>query len=955
MKKFRIFAILGLIMCAMLALATACGKEALSAPVGYKVDEKNRLTWLEVENARSYVVEITNADSGEKQETPSNKESISLAKLEEGDYEIRIKAIPGEIRGKSEFKESEWSSILYFHKDFENGCIYKLVGNSEYIVEDAGTAKGAITVPKVYRNKPVTAIADSAFRNSDIESIVISDTVKSIGEKAFWSCAQLTSVTIPSSVETIGASAFQSCYSLQSVEIPGSIETINKDTFIYCRELKKVVIHEGVKTICETAFWRCYALTDLQIANSVTTIEKLAFSEATALTSLKLGTDLETIGESAFLGCTGLENITFATESNLKTISDKAFQRCEKLEVVNFPEGLETIGLNAFYNSTALHTVTIPSTVVSVGASAFNATQLYKTASENDETYIYADKWLIAVHASKKATLMEVTDKAIKEDCVGIAAQVFMNLPELRTVTLPKSVKYIGEHAFYACQTLNKFVSPKDGVTHIAPSAFAYCIRLSNVKLGEGLKVIERYAFLDCKLLDNSMLANTSIIPDSVEKIGTYAFKGTKLWETPGEDGIIYAGNWVVGFSVTIDSLTSQTVVLKEGTRGIGDYAFYENAFISGISGLTQVEHIGYGAFYKCINLTSVTLNRNLKKIEDYTFYGCTRLVEVEMPRSLQSIGRSAFYKCQWLDSIDLSKSKVETIGDYAFYECINLKSVNLGEDLTSLGARSFASCQSLQEITLPDSLKSIATRAFYKCEGLKSINFGSGVEMIEQQAFQGCSGLTEIVFPDNIKTIGVRAFKDCTQVAQIIFGNGVESIEKYAFYNLESLKSLVLPDTLQNIGDSAFKGAKALKSVVVSSGVEEIGKYVFHGCDKLTLYTDAKAEQEGWSKSWNSARRPIVYGCNLSEDGTYVVSVELDEASIAYHSGKVITAPQREGYYCIGWATTPNATEAMYKVEELADCPKQTLLYAVWKEGVEVEEDVENDAEDSVEGEVEA
>ena len=954
MKKFRIFVILGLIMCAMLVLTTACGKEALSAPVGYKVDETNKLTWLEVENARSYVVEITNADSGEKKQESSNKESISLARLSEGDYEIRIKAIPGEIRGKSKYKESKWSSILYFHKDFENGCIYKLVGNSEYTVEDVGTAKGDITMPSVYRGKPVTAIADSAFRSSDIESIVISDTVRSIGEKAFWSCSQLTSVVIPSSVETIGASAFQSCYALQSVEIPGSVETINEDTFIYCRGLKKVVIHEGVKAIGETAFWRCYNLTELKIADSVTTIGELAFSEATSLTSLSLGAGLETIGDSAFLGCTALESVAFASQGNLKTIRDKAFQRCEKLEIVNLPEGLETIGLNAFYNSSALHTVTIPSTVTSVGAAAFQGTQLYKSAVQNDDTYIYADKWLIAIHTNKKATLMEVTDTAIKNDCVGIAAQVFRDLPELKAVTLPASIKYICEDAFFACPKLNKFVSPKDGVTHIFPYAFAYCQTLSNIKLGEGLKVIDRYAFFDCKLLDNSTFENSSIIPKSVEKIGTNAFKGTKLWENPGSDGVIYAGNWVVGMVATNNS--DQTVVLKDGTIGIGDYAFYENSFISGISGLAQVQHIGYGAFYKCSNLTSVTLNNNLKKIEDYTFYGCTRLVEVEMPRNLQSIGRSAFYKCQWLDSVDLSKSKVQTIGEYAFFSCINLKSVNLGEHLTSLGARSFALCESLQEITLPDSLKVVSTRAFYKCKALSSIQFGAGVENIEQQAFQGCTDLTEIVLPDNIKTIGVRAFKDCTQVEKIVFGNGVETIEKYAFYNLSSLKSLVISDCIQRVGEFAFKGATSLQSAVIHSDVDEIGKYVFHGCTNLTIYTDAQTEQDGWIKGWNSTYRPIVYGCTLSEDGTYVVSVEYNEDTIAYQNGKVLTAPQREGYYCIGWSTDPNATEAMYAVEELANCPKQTVLYAVWKEGVEVEEEIENSTEDeSAESEAQA
>ena len=952
MKKFRIFAILGLIICAMLALATSCGKEALSTPVGYKVDESNKLTWLEVENARSYVVEITNADSGEKKETPSNKESISLAKLEEGDYEIRIKAIPGEIRGKSEYKESEWSSILYFHKDFENGCVYKLAGNGEYVVEDAGTAKGAITVPSVYRGKPVTAIADNAFRNSDIESIVISNTVKSIGEKAFWSCTELTSVTIPSSVESIGESAFQSCYSLQSVEIPGSIETINKNTFIYCRELKKVVIHEGVKVIDESAFYRCYSIAELEIANSVTKIGSRAFSEATALISLTLGTDLEMIDVEAFMGCTGLESITFATESMLKTIGDYAFQRCEKVEVVNFPQGLEAIGVNAFYNSKALHTVTIPSTVVTVGAKAFHATQLYRTAVENNDKYIYADKWLIGVHEDVQATLTDVKEVDIKEDCVGISEQTFKYFPELKTVTLPTSVKYIGEYAFYACPKLNKFVSPKGGVTHIAPYAFAYCEILSNIRLGEGLQVIDRYAFYGCKQLNNSTLENSSIIPKSVEKIGTNAFKDTMLWENPGSDGVIYAGDWVVGMSRT--SLSGSTISLKEGTRGIADYAFYKDPLIRGVSGLSKVEHIGYGAFYNCTNLTSVTLNNNLKKIEDYTFYGCMLLVEVEMPRALESSGRSAFYKCGWLDSVDLSKSKVKAIGEYAFYECINLKSVDLGKYLETLGARSFASCESLREVTLPDTLEVIPTRAFYKCTALTDIQFGTGVTTIEQQAFQG-TGLKEIVLPDNITTVGARAFKDCTQVEEIVFGSGIKTINEYAFYNLTSLKSLVLPASIQNVGDFAFKGATSLKSVVVSSEVKEIGKYVFHGCAELTIYTDAQAEQEGWNKSWNSARRPIVYGCTLSEDKTYVVSVELDEDSIAYYNGKVITAPQREGYHCIGWSTNPNATEATYPVEELVNCPKETVLYAVWAEGDEVEEEEESGVEEGAEGETQA
>ena len=87
---------------------------------------------------------------------------------------------------------------------------------------------------------------------------------------------------------------------------------------------------------------------------------------------------------------------------------------------------------------------------------------------------------------------------------------------------------------------------------------------LSQILFGEGLKKIGAYAFYGCSLLDNSALAGSSIIPDSVTSIGTYAFKNTALWKKPTSSGVVYAGNWEVGYK----HMRPRNEVLNADTAG---------------------------------------------------------------------------------------------------------------------------------------------------------------------------------------------------------------------------------------------------------------------------------------------------------------------------------------------------------------------------------------------------
>ena len=954
MKKLKIFTLLGILTVGFVVGGfAACNKGDLAAPTDFDVDLENLLTWSDVEDARSYQIEIKNVATGETIESSAKREYVSLAELAVGDYEIRIKSIGGK-----EGEESEWSETYYFHRAYETGCLYRLINNSEYEITAKGSASGVVTIEDIYRGKPVTSIADSAFRKCwGMEELIIGNNVRSIGESAFLHCKDLKSVVIPESVVSIGISAFQNCSALTSVNIPESIVELPDYTFAYCKSLAEISLHNKLTTIGEAAFLECGALTEVTIPDSVKEIKTYAFDSAVSMTTLNLGSGVETIAEHAFSNCAALKNINFAQESSLEVIGQRAFSDAISLESVVFPEGLTELGYASFYGTEKLNDIDLPDTLMHLSAFAFTGSKLYKDTWASGVDYVYIDDWLIACSNKVKglnaegkseegdeivglkelldseASITDPTTQAtLREGTVGIADEAFFGSVDLMRVALPASIRAIGDYAFFRCPNLRGINTNKTQL--IGKYAFSESKGLTQVDLGRGLKTIDSYAFYNCAGLDNNQLK--SIIPDTVEKIGTFAFKNTKLWGTPDESGLVYAGDWVVGFN----GKNPGAVTLKKDiygkdskTRGIADYAFYQCATLQSISGLSDVQYIGRAAFYECSSLGLVTLGRAVKKIEDYTFYKCSSLSNVTLLGGITEIGRSAFYKCENLSGIDLSRCDVEKIGLYAFYGCKNLRTVDLGKDLHTLENNAFYKCTSLQEVTIPDTLTQIGDRVFYKCESLERVQIGENVESIGKYAFQGCTSLKELTLPDSVKTLDKNAFYKCSSLERITFGAGIEKISDYAFFGAENLYSVSIPSGV-TIGKYAFKGANALTSLVLSKDVKSIGDHAFYGCKQMTIYTDAtSAEEAGWSNRFNSSYRPVVWGCVLSEDKTYVVSVTIGENTLSNVQAKLgFKAPEKDNgaQRAIGWATTEGG-EVVYAIDDIVNVPVGTTLYPVW------------------------
>lgn len=181
----------------------------------------------------------------------------------------------------SSAKESDWSEVVSFHKNYETGCVYTLINNNtEYAITSAGTCTDSFTIEDVYRGKPVTEIANSAFRASKVKNIVVGNNVRSIGDEAFYNCPDLETIVIPESVTYIGSGAFSSCLSLKEITFPENVVSVGANTFSYCRALEKVVLGDSVTQIGEAAFVGCNSLKSIDLPESLLVIYNHAFPSA---------------------------------------------------------------------------------------------------------------------------------------------------------------------------------------------------------------------------------------------------------------------------------------------------------------------------------------------------------------------------------------------------------------------------------------------------------------------------------------------------------------------------------------------------------------------------------------------------------------------------------------------------------------------------------------------------
>ena len=148
-------------------------------------------------------------------------------------------------------------------------------------------------------------------------NVFISNNVTSIEKEAFGLCKSLRSIVIPDSVISIGVGAFSRCTQLASATISNKVKIIEKNTFKKCEKLSAIVIPDSVTSIGEEAFRDCLNLASVTLGNSVENIGELAFAFLSEdLTSIKIPRSIKSIGKEAFY-CTYLDQVTIPDGTEL--------------------------------------------------------------------------------------------------------------------------------------------------------------------------------------------------------------------------------------------------------------------------------------------------------------------------------------------------------------------------------------------------------------------------------------------------------------------------------------------------------------------------------------------------------------------------------------------------------------------------------------------------------------
>ena len=439
--------------------------------------------------------------------------------------------------------------------------------------------------------------------------------------------------------------------------------------------------------------------------------------------------------------------------------------------------------------------------------------------------------------------------------------------------------------------------SPKEKRNVIIPG-FCDGIPVTEIKRGAFERVVdeptdsdyaEYYAQIVSLSIPETVTKLYTILPSSLEKITVsennpmYSSVNGALYSKDKKTLICYP-----------HGMAGETVIVPEGTRSIGENAFYGCQEISYLVLPSTLETIGKSSFEGCTHLLSISLPENLELIEENAFNYCYKLVEVINKSSLElEIGTKAngsvakyalcvhnadsliektddgyafikdtatdmYYLLAYNGADDaLILPKDSKFGRYKIYQYSfvgneDIREIVFSRDVTEVGKNAFVDCYNLKKVEINDleayfktKLESYSSSPFYSGSAGFFVNgvlqteliTPIGITEINDYAFYNCSSIERLVITDNVISVGEQAFMFNYNLTQLITGSGLKIIKNGAF-RFCSLPSVVLEQGIEQIGENAFSQNFDLEIVVLPDGVTEIGRGAFFNCPELKSVT---------------------------------------------------------------------------------------------------------------------
>ncbi len=782
------------------------------------------------------------------------------------------------IKTKPLYTDEEYFSI------YDDGRISfnKYYGDEKHII-----------VPPQIDGITVTTVDTYGFYGSDIESVVLPDTVTEIGKWAFRQCPNLKEIVIPDNVTVIRAEAFKGCSSLTKITFGLNLDTIESLAFKDCPNIKQIIwnsknasnIHSGVfSTLGVTE-----AGVEVSFGDTVENISLNVFggyssgSLSPYVTKITLGNSVKTIGYRAFANCTLVEELILP--DSLESIDD-SFGSMASLKELSIPRGTVINGSYPFSGLLSLEKIYINSPMkdstlnkyifgTATGQNSPNGFSIYfgDLVEKIPDYMIYKNPYLKSVHISDS---VKAIGASAFEECVSlkeivggknistIGDSAFASCKMLTDISVFKSLENVGIKGFYLCESVET-IPFSEKLVSIGESAFEGCVKIPKIVLGPELTSIGYRAFANCKMVTSVLFSSSKlddsatgraifyclgadadgtrvVIGENIKRIPQCLFNGSKD-DTPSTLGL--------------NNITS--VHIGSNTEHIGDLAFYGCWKIKSISGGQNVKTIGKSVFSHCESLERLDTFTSIEEIGNYAFMYASSLKHVEFSPKLKSIGRSAFYRTG-LEEIILPEG-VETLEAGAFSECRSAKVIYVPSSVSYFGTDMavFEKLDSLEKLTwntnavpkanfhyaqeggyelvIGDAVAEIKGSLFSGTP-VRKITLGKNVTKICDSAFYNCSALEEVIINDALRIIGQNAFGS-TAINQIDLKN-VSVIESQAFNNCYNLSSADL-DSVIKIGANSFNRTAIER--VYAPNARIIGASAFRDCSNLTSVHLKKAE----------------------------------------------------------------------------------------------------------------
>ena len=806
----------------------------------------------------------------------------------------------------------------------------------------------SITLPN-----SLTYIGDNAFQENNIKELYIPNNVEFIGYASFWN-NPLEKVTLPFIGETSFNGYRETLNSIISSDLVTEL-TINggiiyQDTFDYMPKLTKLTISNNIYFV-EAGF-------EYDDENRLAKFPSLKYNEyengyylgnssnnylvyvkpIDASLSVSINPNTR-FGTGVYDDILFLDNNVYylPTDTNEHFIAVGIKDLTVKEVIIN--ENTFYLGEDLFRYAVDLEKIVLPDSL--------------KQIREDIFIYNHKLKELVLPYLASTPTCEKLYELADLHGGHYVGNKNYLN--DLNKLTINSGI--IGANAIMsvADRTRNLEVVIGSGVTEIADYAFKSAYNdYTSIKLtfaeDSSLTRIGNHAF------ESSDFSNF-ILPNSLVSIGDYAFSNMDRITT---------------FTIP-NSVTSIGVGLFKGCVKLETVIFEEGSLITSIPNETFYNYNGGNSGYS--KLSTVILPEGIKEIGDFAFSGCEKIINFVFPTNLEKIGNDSFSYCRKLEVVDLLNTKLNSIGDNAFSYCFNLKQVLIPSTVTHIGDFAFYDCYCITEYTFEDGslLESIGMAAISNNSALESIKLPSGLKSIGERAFE-YTPLTSISLPDSVTYIGEYAFMNTSiheftvpknintyditwingnietlklhenvslvinsdvftsfkvknlylypnlsnpndllkffryhqsklfyygnvgeflkidtpkseyfssyfmneegvayQPTEIVVPLGITKIDDYKFYGFTNLTSVTLSEDVVEIGDYAFYNCSSLSNIIWPNKMDRIGKYAFYNCDKITkLELPSVTLIDDYAFYWSNGISEITFKEGLITIGDY-------------------------------------------------------------------------------------